>query len=1691
MILSQSATNADKLVDEQNIAGDPLNNTGGSPTSEWHPGWGPLYPASAYIDLGQTTDLTHLYLYDYFGIGTFNVYAGTSPSNYDATPFYSNALTLYEEWVGGAISINTRYLKFEMTTADGRIGEVRLYKAAGSNNPPVLNAISNVSMNGGSSQNVALNATDPDSGDVLNLSMSGAPSFASLADNGDGSGTITLSPSTSDVGTYSISVTASDNNGGTDTKSFTVSVTSPNSAPTIAAISNLTVAEGNSQNVAVSASDPDPGDVLILTSNENLSFVNFTDNGNGSGTFAINPTSGDAGSYTINVTATDNQGASDSESFTLTVNSPPSGNGIITLNTGMILNTSAPNAGNLVDEQSIAGDPLNNAGGSPTNGWFPGWGPFYPAYAYIDLGTVTNLTHLYLYDYFGVGTFNVYAGTSPSNYNATPFYSNGLTLYEEWVGGAISVNTRYLKFEMTSANGQVGEIRLYEGSGGNNPPSISAIGDFTLVESNSQSVTATASDPDGDVLTLTASGTPSFASFVDNNNGTGTFNFSPQLGDAGSYPISVSASDGNGGTDTESFVLTVSSAPPSGQEEIISIDCATMVFDENNSGACNLFDEPIEAGDPAAGNGGAPITEWCPGCGQSSPETYYPAYAYVDFGVPTTFTKVFIRDLNGEGVFAVYTGSPGAWDMNNPVMVTNLTGYQSWTEKDIPVTSRYLRFEVREFDAHLSELVIYGLSGNADATPPSAISNLSASANNNSSIELTWTATGDDGSTGTANSYELRYSSNPITATNFSSATLVNTSAPQTSGASESITVTGLSCEQLYYFAIEAIDEAGNRSGLSNVANATTTTCGTGGPLSMIIHFDGPPSNFQINPTKLKYNKDFAYSLTMDDADIGHFTNIFPMLNGGTSAVGGSETGFFYTDACGNNIPFRAGLAINGNTLNNAGSQNFDWSDLQTMFDAGWDVFNHSFDHCAYSACDYVAQVVDNTNAIQNNIGFQTTHFVVASGDYNGYRNPAFANGMVALYDQKYFLPGHPDGLEISNALSAGDFELYRWYLEDSSPPYGDKIDNAANNSTGGNHYWFNEFTHIIGSSGPIGINNFRTYMQYIEDTYGQNGSDRIWVAPLQEVYEYLQVRDNIQLSHTVAGNDVTVSFDLSAIPPDLRQEALSLAVSANANISSIEVFGADEYCLGQTGGTDLINLSWSGGTNGVVNYPTLGPNDTGLKIVPSNSLHPATSYIIGTNRNHVEVPYAGAPNNNENIAGKLAKYGGINPVFGEQKKIYRIGHGPTDGRFDYADYTGYQFQLEWGQGGPYPYDDLRYALADAEALNAEITMVVNYGTGTAADAGALVSYLNDANNYLRVVEHQHPEPYNVKFFEVGNEVTWDAVRGHDPHALSPTIYANRAKDFITQMRANSDIPIEIGMVGSTNCNWQANDWPNDESNDIIHNLDPIMDILKDDVDFIIYHGYPNWPVINPGLGYDRPIDYVSQSQWIRDKLENQVIPTLVAGSIRNGLSDTIKLANTEYHSEFDHSMANMTIEAMYTAESMITALTFKELIMAVNFCFSHDATPPPGDPWTTYVDNLFFYEADPNKTTNVFDVHKMVAENLGDDVIETIGQNLPTTPLSQLNPVMERDLENLSYVATKASNGQVALLIVNRMDYDITIPVDPGFSVNAASLHSLAGGTYEDPSINTSPMTMSVTSLTDLNQVTLPAASVNILLLD
>jgi Tol biopolymer transport system component/predicted Fe-S protein YdhL (DUF1289 family) len=112
-----------------------------------------------------------------------------------------------------------------------------------------------------------------------------------------------------------------------------------------------------------------------------------------------------------------------------------------------------------------------------------------------------------------------------------------------------------------------------------------------------------------------------------------------------------------------------------------------------------------------------------------------------------------------------------------------------------------------------------------DIVSPSAITNLLAGSAGETSVNLTWTAPGNDGADGTAAAYDMRYSLDALNAENWENATAADgLPAPRPSGAPEAFVLDGLQGSRTYYIGIRSRDEGSNWSAISNIVTAAPGT---------------------------------------------------------------------------------------------------------------------------------------------------------------------------------------------------------------------------------------------------------------------------------------------------------------------------------------------------------------------------------------------------------------------------------------------------------------------------------------------------------------------------------------------------------------------------------------------------------------------------------------------------------------------------------------------------------------------------------------------------------------------------------------------------------------------------------------------------------------------------------------------------
>jgi len=126
--------------------------------------------------------------------------------------------------------------------------------------------------------------------------------------------TLTGTPTNSDVGSTTMTLTASDDQGGSATQSFALKVINTNDAPALASVANVTTNEDTAKTVTLSGTDVD-GDALTYTGNSNTDKVTISIS---STTMTLTPAADWYGTASITAYVSDGT-VKDSTSFTLTV----------------------------------------------------------------------------------------------------------------------------------------------------------------------------------------------------------------------------------------------------------------------------------------------------------------------------------------------------------------------------------------------------------------------------------------------------------------------------------------------------------------------------------------------------------------------------------------------------------------------------------------------------------------------------------------------------------------------------------------------------------------------------------------------------------------------------------------------------------------------------------------------------------------------------------------------------------------------------------------------------------------------------------------------------------------------------------------------------------------------------------------------------------------------------------------------------------------------------------------------------------------------------------------------------------------------------------------------------------------------------------------------------------------------------
>jgi predicted esterase len=462
---------------------------------------------------------------------------------------------------------------------------------------PVITAVPNVSINENEIANLNLVATDIDGNESLQWQTTGLPSFAALTSGANGSAILKLTPNFAQAGTYPIVLSVQDAAGGVGTYNFTVTVVNqePNTNKWFVNIQYNQLPGGpapwNNVNSLIASNLKDQHNVSSSVGLQFLTtawnpFNGGTVSGNNTGVYPDNVMrdyyyfgifgapetvdfrlSGLDKNYKYNITLLASSswtGVANNGSTVFTI-----GNNSQTLYTHNNLNNTVTFSSLIPDANGYLTVKMSKAPGSQV-----GYLNAFVLEKVFDDGTAPVLPTEFKAENSANGSirltwndiaynelrYEVYRSTSQNgtytliNPNAT---NNNATEYiDNTVKG---LTTYFYKIAAVNSYGTSGLTEAVSIKSTNKAPKVTAINNVYLKGGAILSLNVSATDDEGEALVLTLVNNPSFVTFVDNGNGSGTISVNPSLNNIGLFKdVTIRATDNHGLIAEQKFDIAVS-----------------------------------------------------------------------------------------------------------------------------------------------------------------------------------------------------------------------------------------------------------------------------------------------------------------------------------------------------------------------------------------------------------------------------------------------------------------------------------------------------------------------------------------------------------------------------------------------------------------------------------------------------------------------------------------------------------------------------------------------------------------------------------------------------------------------------------------------------------------------------------------------------------------------------------------------------------------------------------------------------------------------------------------------------------------------------------------------------------------------------------------------------------------------------
>ncbi|MDA8744744.1 dockerin type I domain-containing protein [Rubripirellula amarantea] len=428
------------------------------------------------------------------------------------------------------------------------------------NSPPVVTPIAFQNVNGDESLVIPIEAIDPEGNpvaisagyaDLIVGQLSPLPDFMSIVDNGDGTASLTVTPSLTDRGDYAITIQATDDGNGnsaniaTGEYTFNVSVDVVNAPPVLTPIPNLVAVVGQPLSFTIDVDDLDQDPLLFdhvgLPAGASL----VASPRYGEAILSWTPTAGDVGEHPVEIVVSDsgNLGQTlpleDRQNITITVRASNTAPNLTPIAIPSVAEGNSL-AFTLAASDSDGDDVFFTATGLPAG---------------AKLNSIT-----------GEVTYSP-GFESAGNYTFTATASDGN-----------ATSSSEFSFTVTQTN---------------RPPSLSVIPPVAGFEGSEIVVSIAAFDLDGGTPIVTIPGLPDGAFLETSQSGLISLRWPTDFGDAGQYDLTVVATDASGLSASTPLTINVSPinqrpviSPTGGRVAVVGeeLRVAIVVTDADNDG---------------------------------------------------------------------------------------------------------------------------------------------------------------------------------------------------------------------------------------------------------------------------------------------------------------------------------------------------------------------------------------------------------------------------------------------------------------------------------------------------------------------------------------------------------------------------------------------------------------------------------------------------------------------------------------------------------------------------------------------------------------------------------------------------------------------------------------------------------------------------------------------------------------------------------------------------------------------------------------------------------------------------------------------------------------------------------------------------------------------------------------------------